>query len=73
MYVCNCNGISDRGVKTAIRAGAEGWEEVHEHHGCTPCCGRCEAEITEEIAKQRAEQPAKAVALLRIPDMMAVS
>ncbi|MEK9724794.1 MAG: (2Fe-2S)-binding protein [Rhodospirillaceae bacterium] len=29
MYVCNCNGITEREVKVAVRAGARRWTDVH--------------------------------------------
>ena len=49
MYVCNCNGISERMVATALNAGARTWDEVHEYFECKPCCGKCNTEITATI------------------------
>ncbi len=51
MYVCNCNGITEREVRIAVQSGAKCWREVHAHNGCEPCCGRCEPEIAEVIAE----------------------
>ena len=45
MYVCNCNGVTDREVEEAIAAGARRPRDVLAHHGCEPCCGRCLPEI----------------------------
>ena len=53
MYVCNCNGISERMVQTALKAGASTWTEVHEYFDFTPCCGKCSSEMTSTIALQR--------------------
>jgi len=50
MYVCNCNGVTDREVDEAVVAGAATAEAVLEHHGCSPCCGRCLIEIDGVIA-----------------------
>lgn len=55
MYVCICNGINDRQVKTAIAAGAKKWSDVHEYHGCKPECGGCGVEISEFISKSKKE------------------
>ena len=56
MYVCICNSITDRQVKTAIEAGAEGWKDVHAHYGCKPNCGKCQCEMVEVITEHRATQ-----------------
>ncbi len=50
MYVCNCNGITEREVKTAVASGAWRWKDVHTYYGCEPCCGKCQCEIVEAIA-----------------------
>ena len=55
MYVCNCNGINERGVKAAVRAGARRWKDVHAHHGCRPNCGKCQVEIVTAIVEHEAE------------------
>ena len=47
MYVCNCNGVTDREVDEAIAAGARRPKDVLAHHGCEPCCGRCLPEIAD--------------------------
>ena len=49
MYVCNCNGVRETEVKTAILLGKQSWEEVLSHYGYEPCCGKCEAEIEQMI------------------------
>ncbi len=54
MFVCNCNGITEKQVHSAIASGASDWEDVHEHHGHEPCCGKCEGDICEAIQRMRA-------------------
>ena len=49
MYICNCNGITDKEVETALNAGVERWDDVHAFYGCEPCCGQCQCEIVEAI------------------------
>ena len=58
MYVCNCNGISELMVQTALKDGARTWTEVHNYFNFSPCCGKCSAEITDTIALQRQQAPA---------------
>ena len=49
MYICNCNGITEKEVKLAIRGGARKWTDVHASQGCQPQCGKCECEIVRAI------------------------
>ena len=49
MYVCNCNGITEKEVDEAVRSGAERWDDVHTYFDCAPCCGKCECDIAEAI------------------------
>ncbi|MBO6521825.1 MAG: (2Fe-2S)-binding protein [Rhodospirillales bacterium] len=51
MYICNCNGITDKEVKTALKAGVERWDDVHAFYGCEPCCGQCQCEIVEAMVE----------------------
>lgn len=55
MYVCICNGITDRQVKAAVAAGAQKWPDVHEYYGFKPECGGCGVEISEFINKSKKE------------------
>ena len=58
MYVCNCNGITERQVRDAIRAGVRRWDEVHARYDCAPRCGMCECEIARAIDAEETEQAA---------------
>ena len=49
MFVCNCNGITERQVKAARDAGAKKWDDVHRHYECKPQCGGCGVEIAEML------------------------
>jgi bacterioferritin-associated ferredoxin len=49
MYVCNCNGITQRQVRAAKDAGARRWTDVHAHYGHQPCCGGCGVEMSEML------------------------
>jgi bacterioferritin-associated ferredoxin len=60
MYVCICNGITERQVKAAVAAGAKRWPDVHRHHGCRAQCGSCGPEIVGYIRASAEEEGADA-------------
>ncbi|MCX7555966.1 (2Fe-2S)-binding protein [Xanthomonadaceae bacterium JHOS43] len=41
MYVCVCNGITDRDVRDAVRAGARDLTALAAMTGCSTVCGSC--------------------------------
>ncbi len=41
MYVCICNGITDRQIREAIAEGASSVEELHDTLGVASQCGSC--------------------------------
>jgi bacterioferritin-associated ferredoxin len=57
MFVCNCNGIREREVRSAAQAGASQAAHVFRKHACSAKCGRCIAEmqmvLTNEIKNSR--------------------
>lgn len=71
MYVCNCNGITEKEVETAIRSGVEDWDGVHEFYGCEPCCGQCECEIKDAMADARSEPVRDTGPMFAMPEMAA--
>lgn len=50
MFVCVCNGLTDRRIRAAIDAGARTHEEVYEACECTAQCYSCAPEIDAMIA-----------------------
>ena len=58
MYICNCNGITDRQVRAAVQAGAGRWKDVHAHYHCAPQCGKCQCEMIDAIAEYSTGKPA---------------
>jgi len=49
MYICVCNGISDKQVRTAVRQGAETVGRVFKSQGCKPECAQCVSCIRDII------------------------
>jgi bacterioferritin-associated ferredoxin len=58
MYVCICNGVTDRDIRQAAEAGCRSLAELTMRTGCGATCGTCldtAASILE--ASQRAADP----------------
>lgn len=53
MFICNCNGINERSVTSAIQSGAGTPAQVYAAHDCRPRCGKCRPEIIELIEEHR--------------------
>ena len=53
MYVCLCNGFTDRDVKSAVAAGAQAVLNVYESLGAAPQCCKCSVHIREIIRDER--------------------
>jgi bacterioferritin-associated ferredoxin len=51
MYVCICNGITDRDIRDAARAGARDLDQLSATTGCTTSCGSC-GELATEILRE---------------------
>ncbi len=49
MYVCVCNGVTDREVNEAIEAGAETRMDVTHACGAGGDCGSCHRQIEEML------------------------
>jgi bacterioferritin-associated ferredoxin len=49
MYVCNCNGIRERDVQSAIDAGAERPADVFRHCHSSPQCAKCVCDMRRMI------------------------
>ena len=49
MYVCNCNGIREREVRTAIEQGARRPADVFRHCQSHPQCAKCVCDMRRMI------------------------
>lgn len=41
MYICNCNGVTDREIRGAIELGCRTVADLQRDLGVATCCGRC--------------------------------
>lgn len=49
MYICLCNSLTDRDVKSAVASGAQRCANVYELLGAAPQCAKCTVHIREII------------------------
>jgi bacterioferritin-associated ferredoxin len=49
MYVCTCNGISDRDIQAAMDNGARTLDEVFDYLGKSQMCGQCTPDVRAEL------------------------
>jgi len=53
MYVCLCNGITERAVREAAAAGVETLPELTRRTGCAGACGSCACHAEEILREER--------------------
>jgi bacterioferritin-associated ferredoxin len=41
MYICNCNGITEREIRGAVELGCASIEDLRRDLGVASCCGKC--------------------------------
>jgi len=61
MYVCLCNGISDRQIREVVDRGAGSLCEVQAYLPVANCCGRCE-ETAQQVIDGHIESANRPVA-----------
>ncbi len=55
MYVCVCNGVTDRDIRQAAQAGCGSVAELTMRTGCGACCGSCVEMACQLLDEARAE------------------
>lgn len=51
MYVCVCNGVSDRAIRAAAADGVTTFSELQRRTGCATSCGSC-AELAQQVLRE---------------------
>jgi bacterioferritin-associated ferredoxin len=51
MYICICNGITERAVRAAAAEGVHSLSELTLRTGCGGCCGSC-TELAEQVLRE---------------------
>ena len=52
MYVCLCQGISEKRLQQAIQDGARSFEQLQSCTGVATCCGACEPCAREMLGER---------------------
>lgn len=56
MYVCLCNGVTERAVREAAASGARDLADLIAMTGCAAGCGSCAETAVQVLQQSRAEQ-----------------
>lgn len=54
MYICLCNGLTDRDIRRAAAAGDGSVAQLYRSLGCAPRCGKCVPTVREMVAERSA-------------------
>ena len=54
MYVCICNGVTQRDIRDAADAGCRSMAELTMRTGCGACCGTCLDMAARVLSEARA-------------------
>ena len=65
MYVCICNGITDKQIRRAVEDGAQSLQELREQLGVAGCCGQCATEAQSFVPDTPAPVKAYAAAAVQ--------
>lgn len=56
MYICLCNGITERTVREAAQAGARDLADLSAMTGCGTSCGSC-ADLAMQVLQDARREP----------------
>ena len=49
MYICNCNGITEREIRGAVELGCTTLHDLRRDLGVATCCGKCEPDARKVL------------------------
>ncbi len=58
MYVCLCQGITDRQIEEALDQGAQGYKGVQKTLGVATQCGSCSSQVKDIVKTYQKQQVA---------------
>ena len=56
MYICLCNGITDRDVRRVAAAGSPTVAQLYRALGCAPQCGKCVPVVRQMLDEAKTGQ-----------------
>ena len=69
VYVCVCNGVTDRDIRAAAAHGCRGLPELTMRTGCGATCGSCVDAAIQLLDEEAAKSaPARGLHLLAVLD-----
>ena len=63
MYVCLCNGVTDRHIREAVEKGCGSVSELTMRTGCGAGCGSCLDMAADMVAQMQCELPLPVLAV----------
>ena len=51
MYICLCNAVTTSDIRRAASEGVCGFAQLQARTGCSDCCGSCESEARQVLAR----------------------
>ena len=49
MYICNCNGVTEREIRGAVKLGCATVADLTRELGVASCCGKCLPEASKLV------------------------
>lgn len=62
VYVCVCNGVTDRDIQSAVEEGCDSLDALAARTGCGSTCGCCREYAVEAIAQAQSRSLGLAIA-----------
>ena len=53
MYVCVCNAVTEKQIRSAVAEGVSDLDELKQTLGVATCCGQCEGQACSMLGPQR--------------------
>ncbi|HZP66333.1 MAG TPA: (2Fe-2S)-binding protein [Rudaea sp.] len=63
MYVCLCNGVTERAIREAAAEGVRSLPELQRRTGCASTCGSC-ADLAEQVLRESIARQAFSIPVL---------
>ena len=57
MYVCVCNAVTEKEIRTAVAEGASDIDELKQTLGVATCCGQCEGQACAMLSARSSASP----------------
>ncbi|NHO32660.1 (2Fe-2S)-binding protein [Acetobacter fallax] len=69
MFICSCNGLTDKDIHAAVDAGATRPQEVYAAKKCRAKCGNCVPGVVCMLRQALRDQKALTAALRNVGEM----